>query len=92
VPAGSDIAVASREEAGLPLPRWRDQGLVHEVGVADLRLGEREPGLLIGQTWVGLDRRRERAMAACPGAGPEADLPVPTVVRCRERRQDVAPG
>jgi hypothetical protein len=26
-----------------------------------------------------------------PGAGPEADQPVPTVVRCRERQQDVAP-
>ena len=26
------------------------------------------PRLLIGQSWGGLDRRRERAMAACPGA------------------------
>jgi hypothetical protein len=37
-----------------------------------------------------LDRRRERAPIACL-AGPAKDQPVPTVVRCRERRQDVAP-
>ena len=39
-----------------------------------------------------LDRRRERATIACPcGGGPAKDQPVPTVVRCRERQQDVAP-
>jgi LuxR family maltose regulon positive regulatory protein len=48
VPAGSQIAIASREvPAALPLARWRAQGAVHEIGVADLRLDEREAGLLL---------------------------------------------
>jgi LuxR family transcriptional regulator, maltose regulon positive regulatory protein len=55
VPAGSQIAVASREEPGLPLPRWRAQGLVDEVGVADLRLDQREAGLLLDAAGVQLD-------------------------------------
>jgi LuxR family maltose regulon positive regulatory protein len=55
VPAGSQIAVASREEPGLPLPRWRAHGLVHEVGVADLRLDEREAGVLLDAAGVELD-------------------------------------
>ena len=42
VPAGSKIAVASREEPAVPLARWRAQGWVHEVGVEDLRLDEHE--------------------------------------------------
>src|SRR5450755_2046522 len=55
VPAGSQIAVASREEPGLPLARWRAQGLLHEVGVADLRLDEREAGLLLDAAGVELE-------------------------------------
>jgi LuxR family transcriptional regulator, maltose regulon positive regulatory protein len=54
VPAGSQIAVASREEPDLPLPRWRAQGRVQEVGVADLRLDEREAGLLLNAAGVQL--------------------------------------
>ena len=62
VPAGSQIAVASREEPGMPLARWRAHGLVHEVGVRDLRLDEREAGLLLGS---GRCRaRRGRALGA----------------------------
>ena len=41
VPAGSQIAIASREVPALPLARWRARGLVDEVGVSDLRLDER---------------------------------------------------
>ncbi len=55
VPAGSQIAIASREEPALPLARWRAQGLVHEVGVADLRLDEREAELLLEAAGVELD-------------------------------------
>jgi LuxR family maltose regulon positive regulatory protein len=44
VPAGSQIVVASREDPALPLARWRAHGLVHEIGVADLRLDEEGPG------------------------------------------------
>ena len=55
VPAGSQIAVASREEPGLPLARWRAHGLVHEIGVRDLRLDEREAGLLLDAAGVELD-------------------------------------
>ena len=38
-----------------------------------------------------LDRRRERATIACPVEGHDADQPLPAVVRCRKRQQDVAP-
>jgi LuxR family transcriptional regulator, maltose regulon positive regulatory protein len=55
VPAGSLIAVTSRAEPALPLARWRAQGRVHEVGVADLRLDEREAGLLLGAAGVELE-------------------------------------
>ena len=44
VSAGSQIAVASREEPALPLARWRAQGRLHEVGVEDLRLDDLEAG------------------------------------------------
>jgi LuxR family transcriptional regulator, maltose regulon positive regulatory protein len=55
VPAGSQIAVASREDAALPLARWRAQGLVHEIGVGDLRLDEPEAKLLLEAAGVELD-------------------------------------
>ena len=55
VPSGSEIAVASREEPGLPLARWRAQGAVHEIGVADLRLDELEAALLLESAGVELD-------------------------------------
>lgn len=55
VPAGSQIAVASREDPPLPLARWRAHGLLHEVGVADLRLDEAEAGLLLAAAGVELD-------------------------------------
>jgi len=55
VPAGSQIVVASREDPTLPLARWRAQGLVHEIGVADLRLDEQETKLLLGAAGIELD-------------------------------------
>ena len=55
VPAGSQIAVASREEPALPLARWRAQGSVQEIGVADLRLDEQEAALLLEGAGVELD-------------------------------------
>jgi LuxR family transcriptional regulator, maltose regulon positive regulatory protein len=55
VPAGSQIAVASREEPALPLARWRAQGSVQEIGVGDLRLDEREAKLLLEAAGVELD-------------------------------------
>jgi LuxR family transcriptional regulator, maltose regulon positive regulatory protein len=55
VPAGSQIAVASREEPALPLARWRAQGSVQEIGVGDLRLDEREAKLLLAAAGVELD-------------------------------------
>jgi LuxR family transcriptional regulator, maltose regulon positive regulatory protein len=55
VPVGSQIAVASREAPALPLARWRAQGLVHELGVPDLQLDEREAGLLLEAAGVELD-------------------------------------
>jgi LuxR family maltose regulon positive regulatory protein len=55
VPAGSLIAVASREEPELPLARWRAQGSVVELGVADLRLDEQEARELLSAAGVELD-------------------------------------
>ena len=55
VPAGSQIAVVSREEPELPLARWRAQGSVYEVGVDDLRLNEVEADLLLKAAGVDLD-------------------------------------
>ena len=49
VPAGSQIAIASREQPALPLGRWRAHGWVHELGPADLRLDEQEAELLLGR-------------------------------------------
>ena len=46
VPPGSLMAIVSREEPALPLPRWRTQGWLLEFGVPDLRLDEDEAGLL----------------------------------------------
>ena len=54
VPAGSQIAVASREDPALPLARWRAHGLVHEIGVPDLRLDEQEAKLLLKAAGVEL--------------------------------------
>jgi len=55
VPAGSQIVIASREEPPLPLARWRAKGWMHEVGVPDLRLDEREAALLLAAAGVELD-------------------------------------
>ena len=55
VPAGSQIAIASREEPPLLLARWRAQGSVHEIGVADLRLDEEEAESLLEAAGVELD-------------------------------------
>ena len=54
VPAGSQIAVASRGDPALPLARWRAHGLVHEIGVQDLRLDEQEAKLLLEAAGVEL--------------------------------------
>ena len=55
VPAGSLIAIASREEPSLPLARWRTQGRLHEIGVADLRLDQQEAAALLSGAGVALD-------------------------------------
>ena len=55
IPAGSQVAVASREVPELPLARWRTRGLVDEIGVSDLRLDEHEAGLLLDAAGVELD-------------------------------------
>jgi LuxR family maltose regulon positive regulatory protein len=54
VPAGSQIVVASREEPALPLARWRAQGRLQEVGLADLRLDEPEAAELLTGAGVSL--------------------------------------
>jgi LuxR family maltose regulon positive regulatory protein len=47
VPADSRIVVTSREEPALPLGRWRAHKLIQEIGVADVRMDERESGELL---------------------------------------------
>jgi LuxR family maltose regulon positive regulatory protein len=54
VPAGSKIAVASREEPALPLGRLRAHGWLHELGPAELRLDEREAELLLSAAGINL--------------------------------------
>ena len=54
VPAGSQIAIASREEPALPLARWRAHRAVQELGVEDLRLDEHEAELLLDAAGVEL--------------------------------------
>ena len=55
VPAGSAIAIASREEPQLPLARWRAQGLVHEIGVDELRLDEHEAASVLDDVGVEIE-------------------------------------
>jgi LuxR family transcriptional regulator, maltose regulon positive regulatory protein len=55
LPAGSQIAIASREDPALPLARWRAHRLVHEIGVTELRMDEREAGSLVEAAGVELD-------------------------------------
>ena len=55
VPAGSQIAIASREEPALPLARWRTNGWTEEIGAADLQLNEQEAGLLLEAAGVELE-------------------------------------
>ena len=55
LPAGSQIAIASREEPALPLARWRARGLTDEIGVADLRLDEQEAESLLAAAGVQLE-------------------------------------
>jgi LuxR family maltose regulon positive regulatory protein len=52
IPAESQIAVASREQPGLPLARWRAQGRLHEIGMVDLRLDEPEAEALLREAGV----------------------------------------
>jgi LuxR family transcriptional regulator, maltose regulon positive regulatory protein len=47
IPAGSQIAVASRSKPALPLARWRTLGIVDEIGVLDLRLDDDEADALL---------------------------------------------
>ena len=62
VPAGSQIAVASREVPALPVARWRARGLVEEIGVPDLRLDELEAAMLLVAAGVELDAGEHAAL------------------------------
>ena len=64
VPAGSQIAIATREEPALPLARWRAQGSVQEIGVADLRLDDQEAQVLLEAAGVELDPREVSELTA----------------------------
>ena len=55
VPAGSQIAIASREEPALPLGRWRSRGWAYELGPGELRLDEQESALLLKSAGVELE-------------------------------------
>jgi LuxR family maltose regulon positive regulatory protein len=54
IPAGSKIAIATREEPAMPLGRWRSQGWVRELGTAELRLDGGEADLLLREAGVSL--------------------------------------
>jgi LuxR family maltose regulon positive regulatory protein len=55
IPAGSKIALATREEPALPLGRWRSQGWVQEIGPEDLRFDGGEAGELLRAAGIELD-------------------------------------
>ncbi|MBJ7328326.1 MAG: hypothetical protein JHC95_00425 [Solirubrobacteraceae bacterium] len=55
LPAGAQLAIASREESALPVGRWRAHGLTDEVGVVDLQLDEREAGQLLQAAGLDLE-------------------------------------
>ena len=75
VPAGSQIAVASREGPALPLARWRAHGLVHEIGVRGPPAG-RAGGQAAARS--GRSRaRRERAVRPDRADGRLAGGPIP---------------
>ena len=54
VPAGSLIVTASREEPTLSIARWRAHGRLEEIGVAELRLDEREAASLLAAEGIAL--------------------------------------
>ena len=60
VPAGSQIAIASREEPALPLARWRQTGMVQEIGVGGPPAGRAGGAMLLEAAGVELDA------ASCP--------------------------
>ena len=47
VPPGSQIAITSRTEPRLPIPRWRARGMLVELGTSELRLDAVEAGRLL---------------------------------------------
>jgi LuxR family maltose regulon positive regulatory protein len=55
VPAGSLIAISSREDPALPLARWRAQGSIDEISVKELGLDDHEAGLLLTAAGVDLE-------------------------------------
>ena len=55
VPAGSQIAIASREEPPLPLARWRAEGSVCEIGATELRMDEQEAEVLLEAAGIELE-------------------------------------
>jgi LuxR family transcriptional regulator, maltose regulon positive regulatory protein len=55
VPSGSQLVIASREAPALPLARWRTQGWLQEIGVADLRLDKQEAQALLRGAGAELD-------------------------------------
>ena len=75
VPAGSQIAVASREEPALPLARWRAQGSVHEIGVGRPPAGR--AGSRVAARSRGRRARRRRGLRADRADGGLAGRPVP---------------
>jgi LuxR family maltose regulon positive regulatory protein len=47
VPPGSQLVLATRDQAALPLARWRARGMLTEIGRVDLRLDDAEADLLL---------------------------------------------
>ena len=82
VPAGSQIAIASREEPALPLARWRMQGRLHEIG--DGRPAARRAGG--GRAAAGARASSStRPTSPTSPSGPRGGRPGSTSRRCRCR-------
>ena len=73
-------------------PDQRDSGARHSPTSWPAAMCHRRPGRsLIGQAWVASTAAGRGPRSLALVGGPIKDQPLPTVVRCRERRQDVAP-
>jgi LuxR family transcriptional regulator, maltose regulon positive regulatory protein len=63
LPTGCQLAIGSRTEVPVPVPRLRAEGRVVEISLEDLALDGREAGLLVEGAGVALTERQVQGLA-----------------------------